>query len=47
MKKSKSRYHGYRFPAEVISCAMRWYFCFQLSARDIEERLFERRVIGS
>ncbi|MFM0305830.1 IS6 family transposase, partial [Paraburkholderia sediminicola] len=25
MKKSKSLYHGHRFPAEVISCAVRWY----------------------
>src|ERR1700682_1562406 len=42
MKKSKSLYHGHRFPAEVISCAVRWYFRFQLSLRDIEELLFER-----
>jgi len=45
MKKSKSLYHGHRFPAEVISCAVRWYFCFQPSLRDIEELLFERGVI--
>ena len=45
MKKSKSPYHGHRFPAEVISCAVRWYFRFQLSLRDIEELLFERGVI--
>ena len=45
VKKSKSLYHGYRFPAEVISCAVRWYFSFQLSLRDIEELLFERGVI--
>src|SRR6202051_3246241 len=44
MKKSKSLYHGHRFPAEVISCAVRWYFRFQLSLRDIEELLFERGV---
>jgi hypothetical protein len=25
MKKSKLLYHGHRFPAEVISCAVRWY----------------------
>src|SRR6202521_3224911 len=47
MKKSKSLYHGHRFPAEVISCAVRWYFRFQLSLRDIEELLFERGVIVS
>src|SRR5258705_6154790 len=45
MKKSKSLYHGHRFPAVVISCAVRWYFRFQLSLRDIEELLFERGVI--
>ena len=45
MKNSKSLYHGYRFPAAVISCAVRWYFRFQLSLRDIEELLFERGVI--
>jgi putative transposase len=44
MKKSKSLYHGHRFPAEVISCAVRRYFRFQLSLRDIEELLFERGV---
>src|ERR1700731_400801 len=44
MKKSKSLYPGHRFPAEVISCAVRWYFRFQLSLRDIEELLFERGV---
>jgi putative transposase len=38
MKKSQSLYHGRRFPAGVISCAVRW--CL----RDIEELLFERGV---
>jgi len=27
--------HGHRFPVVVISCAVRWYFRFQLSLRDI------------
>lgn len=31
----------------VISQAVRWYFRFQLSLRDIEELLFERGVIVS
>ena len=44
MKKPKSLYHGHRFPVVVISCAVRWYFRFQLSLRDIEELLFERGV---
>jgi transposase-like protein len=47
MKKSKSLYHGHRFPAVVISCAVRWYFRFQLSLRDVEELLFERGVVVS
>jgi putative transposase len=44
-KKTKSLYHGHRFPAVVISCAVRWYFRFNLSLRDIEELLFERGVV--
>lgn len=31
----------------VISCAVSWYFRFQLSLRDIEELLFERGVTVS
>jgi hypothetical protein len=33
MKKTKSLYHGHRFAVVVISCAVRWYFRFQLSLR--------------
>ncbi|BDB29020.1 IS6 family transposase (plasmid) [Cupriavidus sp. P-10] len=44
MTKTKSLYHGHRFPAVVISQAVRWYFRFNLSLRDIEELLFERGV---
>ncbi|MGF6919837.1 IS6 family transposase [Paraburkholderia sp. 40] len=47
MKKTKSLFHGHRFPASVISRAVRWYFRFQLSLRDIEELLFERGVVVS
>jgi putative transposase len=47
MKNEKSLYRGHRFPAAVISCAVRWYFRFQLILRDIEELLFERGVIVS
>lgn len=36
-QKSKSLFHGQRFPAEVISRAVRWYLRFQLRFRDIEE----------
>ncbi|CAM2161632.1 transposase [Paraburkholderia sacchari] len=44
MKKTKSLYHGHRYPAAVISCAVRWNFRFNLSLRDIEELLLERGV---
>jgi len=47
MKKTKSLYHGHRFPGAVISRAVRWYFRFHLSLRDIEELLFERGVVVS
>jgi putative transposase len=47
MKNAKSLYHGHRFRAAVISCAVRWYFRFQLSLGDIEELLFERGVTVS
>ena len=45
MQKKEVLYHGHRFPAVVISQAVRWYFRFQLSLRDIEELLFERDVV--
>src|SRR5258706_6281662 len=47
MTKTKSLYHGHRFPATVISHAVRWYFRFQLSLREIEELLFDRGVTVS
>ncbi|MFC7518092.1 IS6 family transposase, partial [Herbaspirillum sp. GCM10030257] len=47
MKIPKARYYRHRFPGAVISCAVRWYFRFQLSLRDIEELLLERGVIVS
>ncbi|WP_029047019.1 IS6 family transposase [Cupriavidus sp. amp6] len=42
---TKSLYHGHRFPAAIIRHAVRWYFRFNLSLRDIEELLFERGVV--
>jgi transposase-like protein len=45
MKKTKSLYHSHRFPAVVIGCAVRWYFRFSLSLRDVEELLLERGVV--
>jgi|SRR5215469_13335629 len=44
MKKIKSPFHGFRFPAAVISCAVRWYHRFNLSLREVEELLLERGV---
>ena len=35
---------GFRFPPEVIIVAVRWYLCFNLSYRDVEELLVERGV---
>ncbi|MBU9247061.1 IS6 family transposase [Burkholderia multivorans] len=44
MPKTRNPFHGYRFPASIISCAVRWYHRFNLSLRDIEELLLERGV---
>jgi putative transposase len=44
---AESLYHDRRFPAAVIRHAVRWYFWFKLSLRDIEELLFERGVVVS
>jgi IS6 family transposase len=35
---------GYRFPLEVIMLAVRWYLCYGLSYRDVEELLAERGI---
>ncbi len=35
---------GFRFPAEVILLAVRWYLRYGLSYRDLEELLAERGV---
>lgn len=39
-----SAFAGFRFPAEVITVAVRWYLRFGLSYRDVEELLAERGV---
>jgi IS6 family transposase len=39
-----SAFAGFRFPAEVIMLAVRWYLRFVLSYRDLEELLAERGV---
>jgi transposase-like protein len=35
---------GFRFPAEVIVVAVRWYLRFNLSYRDVQELLLERGI---
>jgi transposase-like protein len=40
----KSAFAGFRFSAEVIVVAVRWYLRFNLSYRDVEELLVERGV---
>ena len=42
----RSAFTGFRFPAEVITGAVRWYLRFGLSYRDVEELLAERGVEG-
>jgi transposase-like protein len=39
-----SGFAGFRFPAEVILLAVRWYLRFGLSYRDLEELPAERGV---
>jgi IS6 family transposase len=41
---SASAFAGFRFPAGVISVAVRWYLRYGLSYRDVEELLAERGV---
>ena len=38
MNTAKPLYHGYRYPAEIVSHAVWLYFRFTLSHRDVEER---------
>ncbi len=44
MTKTRCSFHGYRFRAAIINCAMHWYHRFNLSLRDIDELLLERGV---
>jgi putative transposase len=43
----RSRYHGYRFPSEIISHAVWLYHRFCLSFRDVEDLLAQRGIIAS
>jgi putative transposase len=47
MRSARSRYHGHRFPPEIISYAVWVYHRFCLSFRDVEDLLAERGVIVS
>jgi IS6 family transposase len=40
----RSAFAGFRFPADVIVLAVRWYLRFGLSDRDVEELRSERGV---
>jgi transposase, IS6 family len=40
----RSPFAGFRFPAEVIVVAVRWYLRYGLSYRDVEELLAERGI---
>jgi putative transposase len=44
MMSQLSRYHGYRFPPEVISHAVWRYHRFGLSFRDTEDLLAQRGI---
>jgi len=41
---SSSAFAGFRFPAEIIVLALRWYLRCGLSYRDVEELLSERGI---
>jgi len=45
MKSARSRYHGHRFPPEIIGYAVWVYHRFCLSFRDVEDLLAERGII--
>ena len=47
MKSTRSRYHGHRFPPEIIGYAVWVYHRLCLSFRDVEDLLAERGIIVS
>jgi len=47
MSNQKPRYHGYRYPHEVISHAVWLYHRFCLTFRDVEDLLAERGITVS
>jgi putative transposase len=44
MNRKRTPYHGYRYPAEIISHVVWLYYRFCLSLRDIEDLLAERGI---
>jgi transposase-like protein len=42
--RSASAFSGYRWPAEVILMAVRWYLAYPLSSRQVLELLAERGI---
>jgi len=46
MKTDANRYHGYRFPREIIGHGVWLYNRFSLSFRDVEELLAKRGVLA-
>jgi putative transposase len=44
MKSARSRYHGHRFPPQIISYAVWAYHRFCVSFRDVEDLLAERDI---
>ena len=47
MRNSRSRYHGHRFPPQIISYAVWVYHRFCMTFRDLEDLLAERGIIVS
>ncbi len=47
MKSAQSRYHGHRYPAEIIRHAVWLYYRFSLSFREVEDLLAERGITVS
>ena len=44
MKTTSNKYHGHRFPTEIISHGVWLYYRFSLSLRDVEELLAKRGI---
>src|SRR5829696_1353503 len=45
MSNAARAFRGFRFPAEVILWAVRWYLQFPISYRDLERMLADRGVV--